>query len=403
MKVLIINSGSSSLKYQLIQMEDESVLASGYCEKVTIPGSFTNHTAHSQKVKTERELPTHKEAVELMIELLTTGENKVIDSISEIDAIGHRVVHGGEKFKNSILVTDEIVNEIDALSPLAPLHNPAGVIGLRECRNIFGSEIPMVAVFDTSFHQTMEPYAYLYALPYEYYEKYQVRRYGFHGTSHQFVSERVATLMGKPLEELKIISCHLGNGASVCAINKGRVQDTSMGLTPLEGLMMGTRSGDLDPAVIKFLMEKENISVQDLDTILNKKSGFIGVSGISNDQRDVENASFEGNERALLAIKMYEYRIAKYIGAYVAAMNGVDTILFTAGIGENAIHRRENVISYLGYLGIMLDREKNDLGKQEGEISTNDSKVKVFVIPTNEELMIARETEKMVEFKKHTV
>lgn len=394
MKVLVINCGSSSLKYQLLDMDTENVLASGYCEKVGIEGSFDTHKVNGEKIKVERPMPTHEEALKLMIELLTTGEHKVINDVSEIDAIGHRIVHGGEKFAKSVLITDEVVKMIEDCVPLAPLHNPANLIGLNVAKKIFGDNMPMVGVFDTAFHQTMPKSSFLYALPYEYYEKYGVRRYGFHGTSHKYVSELISKKLGR--DDLKIISCHIGSGASICAINAGKVVDTTMGLTPLEGLMMGTRSGDIDPAIIKFLADKEGLTIDEIDTILNKKSGLLGVSGVSNDSRDVMDA-MATNERAKVANDMFEYRIVKYIGAYAAAMNGVDVILFTAGCGENSIPTRESIMNKISYLGIKLDAEANNCRGKEVKISTDDSKVECWVVPTNEELMIARDTKEIVE------
>ena len=393
MKVLVINCGSSSLKYQLLDMETENVLASGYCEKVGIEGSFNTHKVNGEKIKIEREMPTHEEALKLMIELLTTGEHKVIEDVSEIDAIGHRIVHGGEKFASSVLINDEVIKMIEECAALAPLHNPANLVGVNVAKKIFGEDMPMVGVFDTAFHQTMPKSSYLYALPYEYYEKYAVRRYGFHGTSHKYVSELISKKLGR--NDLKIISCHIGSGASICAIDGGKVVDTTMGLTPLEGLMMGTRSGDIDPAIIKFLADKEGLTIDEIDTILNKKSGLLGVSGVSNDSRDVMDA-MATNERAKIANDMFEYKIIKYIGAYAAAMNGVDVILFTAGVGENSIQSRENIVEKISYLGITLDKEANNSRGKEVMISTEDSKVKVYVVPTNEELMIARDTKDIV-------
>ncbi|MCQ2749193.1 MAG: acetate kinase [Clostridia bacterium] len=394
MKVLVINCGSSSLKYQLLDMDTEDVLASGYCEKVGIEGSFNTHKVNGEKIKIEREMPTHKEALELMIECLTTGDHKVINDVSEIDAIGHRIVHGGEKFAKSVLITDEVIKMIEECVPLAPLHNPANLIGLNVAKEIFGDSMPMVGVFDTAFHQSMPKSSYLYAIPYEYYEKYGVRRYGFHGTSHKYISELFAKMKGR--NDLKIISCHIGSGASIAAIDGGKVVDTTMGLTPLEGLMMGTRSGDLDPAIIKFIADKEGKTIDEIDTILNKKSGLLGVSGVSNDSRDVMEA-MATNERAKVANDMFEYRIVKYIGAYAAAMNGVDAILFTAGVGENSIATRKSIMEKISYLGIKLDEAANDCRGKDVMISTPDSKVECWVIPTNEELMIARDTKEIAE------
>ena len=397
MKILVINAGSSSLKYQLIDMETENVMAKGLCERIGIGG----HLKHSPLVggkpvyDEDIDLPTHAEAIAAVIEKLTSPEYGVVASMKEIDAVGHRVVHGGEKFASSVLITDEVMAAIDECSPFAPLHNPANITGINACREVMG-DVPMVAVFDTAFHQTMPGKAYMYALPYEYYEKDGVRRYGFHGTSHRFVSGRCAELMGKPIEELKIISCHMGNGSSLCAIDGGKVVDTSMGFTPLVGLPMGTRCGDLDPGAMQYLMNKYNIGINEMLNILNKKSGVAGVSGVSSDFRDLAAAAAEGNERAALALDMFAYWVAKVAGSYAAAMNGVDAILFTAGVGENDGATRKAICNYFGYLGITIDDEANKKRGQDIMISTPDSKVKVFVIPTNEELVIARDTRDIV-------
>ena len=395
MKVLVINCGSSSLKYQLLDMQTEKVLAKGYCQKVGIEGSFSDHEANGVKVHSHRQLKDHKQALKLMSKFLTDKKIGVIFNINEIDAVGHRVVHGGENFSHSVIIDDKVKQAIRECIPLAPLHNPPNLMGIEACERIMPNT-SMVAVFDTAFHQSMDKKSYLYAIPYEYYEKYGIRRYGFHGTSHKYVSNKIAEVLDTKADEMKIISCHIGNGASVCAINKGKVQDTSMGLTPLEGIIMGTRCGDIDPAIIKFLSDKEGYNIHKIDDILNKNSGLLGVSGISNDIRDIEQAESEGNQRAKLALEMFAYRVAKYIGAYAAAMNGVDVVLFTAGVGENGIKVREEVCAYLGYLGIYLDKEANDSRGKLKEISTSDSRVKVFVVPTDEELMIARETKGLV-------
>ncbi len=403
MKVLVINCGSSSLKYQLLEMDTEEVIAVGYCQKVTIDGSFTDHEAHGKKVTIEKQLDTHTDAVKFVLELLTDKENGVISNVNEIKAVGHRVVHGGENFKSSAIITAEVKKAIKDCAELAPLHNPANMLGIEACEAAMPG-VPMVAVFDTAFHQSMDKMSYLYAIPYEYYEKYGIRRYGFHGTSHKYVSNKIAETLGKKVEDLKIISCHLGNGCSLCSINKGKVQDTTMGLTPLEGLMMGTRSGDIDPAIVKFLVEKEGITVAEVDNILNKKSGLSGVSGVGSDMRDITTAAEEGNERAAVAREMFVYKVAKYIGAYAAAMNGVDVILFTAGVGENSPVTREMLFKYLGYLGIKLDFEANasvthkvkHVSEKLKQISTSDSRVKVWVVPTDEELMIARDTKGLI-------
>ena len=393
MNILIINCGSSSLKYQLINSDSEEVLAKGLCERIGIEGSCITHQPEGgEKVKTEIAMPTHTQAVAAVIEKLTDANVGVVKSLDEIDAVGHRIVHGGEKFASSVIITDEVMKAIEACNDLAPLHNPANLIGVNSCKELM-PDTPMVAVFDTAFHQTMPAKAYLYGLPYEYYEKYKVRRYGFHGTSHDFVSARVAELLGKKREDLKIIVCHVGNGASVSAVMNGKCVDTSMGLTPLEGLIMGTRSGDIDPAIISFIAAKEGKSAEEVVDILNKKSGVLGLSGgISSDFRDLSAAAEEGNQKAKDALSTWAYHVAKYIGAYVAAMNGVDVIAFTAGVGENNVDARAEICSYLGYLGITIDSEKNKIRGEEVELSTSDSKTKVWVVPTNEELKIARET-----------
>ena len=392
MKILVINCGSSSLKYQLIDMEGEKVLCKGLCERIGMESSMITHEANGHKATTPAIFPTHTEAFTEVVKKMTTGEGKVIDSVSEIDAIGHRVVHGGEKFKESCLITPEVVKAIHDLSPLAPLHNPAAILGIEASYKVFGEDKPNVAVFDTAFHSIMPPKAYMYAIPYEYYEKYKVRRYGFHGTSHSFVSKRAAEVAGKPYEDLKIIVCHLGNGASLSAVKNGKSVDTSMGLTPLEGLIMGTRSGDMDPAIMEFIAKKENLDIAGVMNVLNKKSGVLGLSGVSSDFRDIEEAAEAGNDRAAKALAAYNYRVVKYIGAYTAAMDGVDVIAFTAGLGENGKSMRKAVCEHLSYLGIKIDDEANSVRGKDIVISTPDSKVKVMVIPTNEELAIARET-----------
>ena len=396
MNILVINCGSSSLKYQLINSDSEAVLAKGLCERIGIDGSVLTHTpAGKDKVRIETPMPNHTVAVQLVIDALTNAEHGVIKSLDEIGAVGHRVVHGGEKFASSVVITDEVMKAIEECNDLAPLHNPANLIGINSCKEIMPN-VPMVAVFDTAFHQTMPEKAYLYGLPYEYYEKYKVRRYGFHGTSHDYVSNRAAQLLGKKREDLKVIVCHLGNGASVSAVDHGKCVDTSMGLTPLEGLIMGTRSGDMDPAICDFICQKEGLTSAEMNTVLNKKSGVLGMSGVSSDFRDVEAAANEGNHQAAAALDAFYYRVAKYIGAYTAAMNGVDAIAFTAGIGENSGTVRSAVLKYLGYLGITVDEKANDTHGEEITISTPDSKVLVMVIPTNEELAIARQTLELV-------
>ncbi len=388
MKVLVLNCGSSSLKYQFINMADESVIAKGLCERIGIENSRLVHEVNGEKHVFEVDQPNHNVSVQLVLDKLTDSEVGVIGSLEEIDACGHRIVHGGEKFTKSVVINDEVLAAIKDCSDLAPLHNPANIIGVNAVTNILPN-LPQIAVFDTAFHQTMEKSAYLYAIPYEYYEKHGIRRYGFHGTSHKYVSERAAEMIGK--KDAKIITCHLGNGASVAAIKDGKVVDTSMGLTPLEGLIMGTRSGDLDPAVVKFIAEKEGKTVAEVDNILNKKSGVFGISGLSSDFRDLEDAE-STNDRARIALEMYHLRVAKYIGAYAAEMNGVDAIVFTAGLGENGIESRSTICSYLNYLGVSVDEEANKVRGKERDFSNADAKVKTLVIPTNEELVIARDT-----------
>ncbi len=397
MNILVINCGSSSLKYQLINSESEEVLAKGLCERIGIAGSAITHQAgEGDKIKTEIEMNDHTQAVAAVIDKLTDPQVGVVSSLDEIDAVGHRIVHGGENFASSVIINGEVIAAIEKCNDLAPLHNPANLIGINSCKEIM-PDVPMVAVFDTAFHQTMPKKAYLYGLPYEYYEKYKVRRYGFHGTSHDFVSNRAAEIMGKKREDLKIIVCHLGNGASVSAVMNGKCVDTSMGLTPLEGLIMGTRSGDIDPAIVSFLAEKEGKTVQEIIDICNKKSGVLGLSdGLSSDFRDLADAADSGNEKAAAALETWGYRVAKYVGAYVAAMNGVDVIAFTAGVGENNIAARSAVCQYLGYLGVTIDPVANSERGEEIRISTQDSKTQVWVIPTNEELAIARETARLV-------
>jgi acetate kinase len=391
MKVLVINCGSSSLKYQLIDSESEKALAVGLCERIGIDGRLNHTPAGGEKVVINATMDTHETAIKLVLEALIDKNHGVIKSLEEIGAVGHRVVHGGEKFASSTVITDEVIRGIEECNDLAPLHNPANLIGINACKSLMPN-VPMVAVFDTAFHQTMPAKAYLYGLPYEYYEKYKVRRYGFHGTSHSYVATRAIDMAGLDKDNSKVIVCHLGNGASVTAVLNGKSVDTSMGLTPLEGLIMGTRSGSIDPAIMEFIANKENKSIEEVMNILNKKSGVLGLSGVSSDFRDLENAAEEGNERAKLAVEVFSYRVARYIGSYVAAMNGVDAIAFTAGLGENDKNVRANVSSYLGYLGITLDQDKNSVRGKETIVSTEDSKVKVCVIPTNEELAIARET-----------
>ena len=395
MKILVLNSGSSSLKYQLINSESEAVIAKGLCERIGIDGRLVYEKTGCDKEVTEAAMPTHKQAIQLVLDALVNPTTGAIESLAAIDAVGHRVVHGGEKFATSTVLTEEVINVIEECNDLAPLHNPANLIGIRACQELMPN-VPMVAVFDTAFHQTMPEVAYMYGLPYEYYEKYSVRRYGFHGTSHSYVSKRAADILGKDYSELKTIVCHLGNGASICAVNGGKSVDTSMGLTPLEGLIMGTRSGDVDPSILDFIAQKENLTLSQVMNVLNKKSGVEGVSGVSSDFRDLAAAAAEGNKRAALAIDAFAYRVVKYIGAYVAAMNGVDAICFTAGLGENDAATRAKILANLGYLGITVDEEANNIRGKEVVISTPDSKVAVLTIPTNEELAICRETVALV-------
>lgn len=396
MNVLVINCGSSSLKFQLINSDSEEVLAKGLCERIGIDGRLTYQPEGGEKVTEEKAMPTHTEAIQFVIDALTDAQRGVVKSLSEIGAVGHRVVHGGEKFASSAVITEEMIKAVEECNDLAPLHNPANLIGIRACQELMPGT-PMVAVFDTAFHQTMPEKAYMYGLPYEYYEKYKVRRYGFHGTSHSFVSKRTSELLDKPYDAVKTIVCHLGNGASICAVENGKSVDTSMGLTPLEGLVMGTRSGDIDPAILEFIAKKEDLDIDGLMTMLNKKSGVYGLSNnLSSDFRDLTAGAANGNKPAQIALDVFCYRVAKYVGSYVAAMNGVDAIAFTAGIGENVCIVREKVCAYLGYLGVELDKEANEVRGEEITISTPDSKVKVMVVPTNEELAIARETVALV-------
>lgn len=402
MKILVINCGSSSLKYQLLDMKDESVLCSGSIERIglEIKGGENNVIVKKdgEKHTYDKELPTHIDAFNEVKYILSEGEYKVIDSFDEIDAIGHRVVQGGDKYKKSVLIDDEVVKTIRELSPLAPLHNPANLQGYEACLEVVGPDVPQVAAFDTAFHSTMPPKAYMYAVPYEYYTKYGVRRYGFHGTSHKFVSNRVAEKIGKDIKDLKIITCHLGNGSSIAAIQNGKVIDTSMGFTPLDGFMMGTRSGGVDPSVVTFIMKKLGISPDKMDEILNKDSGVKAISGVSSDDRDICAEQAAGNDRAILAHEMQAYEIAKFIGSYIAAMNGVDAIVFTGGIGENGVWLRSKICSYLGYMGVYIDEDINAKTQKgaEAELTEPTDKVRVFILATNEELTIARDTAEIV-------
>lgn len=398
MKILVINAGSSSMKYQLIDMTDESVLAKGNCERIGIDGHFKHSTGDGRVFETDVTMTNHTEAFVQIKNALISEEYGVIKSLDEVSAVGHRIVQGGSLFSESVLVNEEVIKGIESLIPLAPLHNAAHVQGIRACLEVFGDKVPEVVVFDTAFHSTMPEKAFIYPVPYEYYEKYAVRRYGFHGTSHRYVSHRCAELMGKDLKDLKMITCHLGNGSSITAIKDGKVIDTSMGLTPLDGIMMGTRTGSLDPSVVTFIAEQEHLSAEEMDTMLNKKSGFLGISGISSDDRDVTVAAESGNHRAQLAIDILEYDILKYIGSYTAVLGGVDAIVFTAGIGENQSSHRSSVCHTLGFMGVKIDDDLNAqmIRGKEGKISTEDSTVAVYVVPTNEELVIARDTMALV-------
>ena len=399
MNILVINAGSSSLKYQLLNPETQEVLAKGLCERIGIDGKFTYKPQVEGKEALDAvdvAMPTHSEAIQAVMNALVDEKNGVVASMKEIDAVGHRVVHGGEAFNKSVLITDEVMKTLEDCIPLAPLHNPANITGINACTAVMGADVPQVAVFDTAFHQTMPAKAYTYALPYEYYENDKVRRYGFHGTSHKYVAQRAAAMLGKPIEELKLISCHLGNGSSVTAIDGGKSVDTSMGFTPLAGLSMGTRSGDLDAGIMEYLMNKHNMDIKAMLNILNKKSGVLGVSGVSSDFRDLEAAGKEGNERAALAVEVFEYGVKKLIGSYAAAMGGVDAVIFTAGVGENGGGNRANIVSGLEFMGIKIDAEKNKKRGEEIDISTEDATVRTLVIPTNEELMIALDTAALV-------
>ena len=392
MKVLVVNCGSSSIKYQLFEMDNELVLAKGLVERIGLEGSILTHQPTGKEKKViNANITNHVIGISLVLEALTDANYGVISNMNEIDAIGHRGIHGGEKFSDSVLINENVIKAIEECNDMAPLHNPPSISGINACSELMPN-VPQVIVFDTAFHQTMPKHAFMYGLPYEAYEKYGIRRYGFHGTSHKYVSQRVADLMGKDFNDLKIITCHLGNGSSVAAIKNGKCIDTSMGFTPLEGLLMGTRCGNIDPAIIPFLMKKENMTMDQIDNYINKKSGVLGVSGISSDFRDIEKAAEGGNDRAQLALDMFTYEVVKFVGSYAAAMNGVDAIVFTAGVGENSIEMREHISSGLEYLGTKVDKEKNNIRGKEREFSVDGSKVKLFVIPTNEELVIARDT-----------
>ena len=395
MKILVLNCGSSSLKYQLINMETEDVLASGKYERIGEEEAFITHKVNGQKIEIKHPPKTHEEAVDFTLKQLINPEYKVIDSLDEISAIGHRLVHGGEKINKSVIITDEVVEVLKECIDLAPLHNPAGIIGIEACKKVMPGK-PMVGVFDTAFHQTMPKERYIYPIPYEYYKKYGIRKYGFHGTSHMYVSQRLAEIVGKDISELKIVTCHLGQGSSICAVEGGKSVDTSMGLTPLAGIPMVTRSGDLDPSVVTFLMKKEGWTAEEAENMLNKKSGVQGISGLAPDFREIEAASYGDNERAEIAIEKFKYEIASYIAKYAVAMNGVDYIVFTGGVGENQINIRRGICEKLEFMGVKIDVEANNVRGEEKEISAPDSKVKVYLVPTNEELMIAKETARLI-------
>ena len=397
MKVLVVNAGSSSLKYQLLDMTDESVIAKGNCDRIGIGGHVSAKTGDGRKLEADCDFPTHTEAFEKLVEVLTTGETKVIDSMDEISAVGHRIVQGAEVFSEACLVTDEVIDKIDELRELAPVHNHAHALALRACKKVMPATTPQVVVFDTAFHQTMPPKAYMFGLPYEDYEELHVRKYGFHGTSHRFVSGELARVMGKKPEELKIVSCHLGNGSSITAVNGGKSVDTSMGFTPLDGVVMGTRTGSVDPSAVTFVADKHGFTPSQMSEYMNKKSGFLGVSGVGSDNRDIQEAANNGNDRAQLVSDMLAYEIQKYIGAYTAAMNGVDAVLFTGGIGENSWEVREAVCENMDYFGIKIDKELNrSIRGKLTKISTPDSKIEVWIVPTNEELLIARDTLELI-------
>ena len=399
MKILVLNSGSSSLKYQVIDMETESTLASGYYERIGSDKGFLTHKVNGEKIKLENPVKDHAEALKFVMDQLLDEKYGVIKSLDEIDAIGHRMVHGGEKFNSSVLIDEKVLDAVEECVPLAPLHNPAGILGVRACQKEMPGK-PNVGVFDTAFHQTLPKERYIYPIPYEYYEKYGVRKYGFHGTSHMFVSRRIAEILNKPIESLKIINCHIGQGASICAIQNGKSVETSMGLTPVAGIPMGSRTGDLDPSVVTFIMKKENMTPEEADTMLNKKSGLLGISGVSSDNRDIEQAMAEGNERAKLAMDHYHYAIAAYVAKCAVAMNGVDVITFTAGVGERGRESRMEICKKLEFMGVKIDTDANqEAFAKEAKISSADSKVLVYVVPTNEELMIAKETQRIINGK----
>ncbi|MFZ5945046.1 MAG: acetate/propionate family kinase [Bacillota bacterium] len=396
MNILVINCGSSSLKYQLFDMTDESVLAKGLVERIGLEGAKLSHRpANKDRYDLETEMPTHEKAIEIVLNVLVEPVHGVLESMNAINAIGHRVVHGGEDFSGSVLINEQVMQALNDNISLAPLHNPPNIMGIEACKKLMPN-VPQVGVFDTAFHQTLPKHAYLYGIPYEYYEKYKIRKYGFHGTSHKYVSQRAAAILKRPIEELKLVTCHLGNGASICAIDGGKSVETSMGFTPLEGLMMGTRSGDIDPAIVSFLLEKEGWTLEEATNFLNKRSGVLGISGVSSDFRDIETAAAKGNQRAQLALDRFAYMVAKYIGSYVAVMNGIDALIFTAGLGENSPEMRYEICKGLTFFGMEMDEEKNKIRGKEADVSVQNSKVKILVIPTNEELMIARDTNEIV-------
>ena len=396
MKILVLNSGSSSLKYQVIDMETEEMLVKGYFERIGQPNSFLTHKVKGIKHKFEHPAKNHEQAIAFVLERLTNKHYGVIKNLEELGGIGHRVVHGGEKFSNSVVITQEVIQEIKQCADLAPIHNPACILGIEACKKI-APNMKMIAVFDTAFHQTIPKERYIYPIPYEYYKKYGIRKYGFHGTSHQYVSHRVAEIMGKDVKELKIVNCHLGQGCSVCAIKGGKSVETSMGLTPLGGIPMGSRSGDLDPSILLYLMKKEQLSPDEMENILNKQAGVYGISGISVDFRDIEIEALSGGEKAVLALEVFHYLTASYIAKCAVAMEGIDVLTFTAGVGEKGPISRKAICEQLGFLGVKIDDEKNKIKGEEAELSVSDSKVKIYTIPTNEELMIARETLKLVD------
>jgi acetate kinase len=396
MKILVVNAGSSSLKYQLINMTEEKVLAKGLCERIGLPCSLIKHkTYDGRSVTKEIEMKDHKDAIASLIKVLTHEQWGVIDSLEEIKAVGHRVVHGGEKFVKSVIIDENVMKTLEECIELAPLHNPPNITGIKACQHTMPG-VPQIAVFDTAFHQTMPKKAYIYALPYEYYEKYRVRKFGFHGTSHKYVAERAAHMLGKPIEQLKIVTCHLGNGSSIAAVDGGKTVDTSMGFTPLDGLAMGTRCGAIDPAVVTFIMQKEDLTAEQMDTIMNKKSGVMGISGVSSDFRDLDEAVKQGNDKAALALEVFAYQVKKFIGSYACAMGGLDAIVFTAGIGENNDVMRLDICKGLEFLGVAIDEDKNKTRGIEADVSKENAKVRTLVIPTNEELAIAKETMKLI-------